>query len=667
MSLIVPSGHNEEGQAEWTARLPLLLFLAGALVLLLAFGLKAWRLAQVARSMQQYQVQATSLAEDGLLHVDPDIAEDLVMNFRRDVRVLNRELRPLVPLASRLGWVPRVGPVLEQSEAFMEMADSGSMAAAYSLRGLKPALQRLQADQDTDSDLLSQVMPILAAAQPDLFAAGASLDRFVTARSEIASLDPLPWRVRMLMELVDEKLYLAEQLQLLAVLPDVMGTDEPRTYLILAQNEDELRPTGGFISGAGLVTVEQGDILELTFQDANVIDDWHNKPYEFPPEPYYELMGLELFLFRDANFWPDFPISAEKAMELYQYGQDHAPDIDGVIAIDQQFVAMLLSATGPVAVPELETTIDQNNVVTNLRATWGPGEEESLSDWVLERKDFLGPLAQAIQLRLLDNFDTLDPLYLADTIHRAVRKKHLQIYVRDPFVAAVLDNIDYDGRLERPASGDYLMIVETNVGYNKVNPLIERSVRYDVEISEDSSATARLTISYVHTGHGNTEPCVQVLPYVLGITYDSLINQCYWNYLRVYVPGDISPIELQEHRLPMDVVPAGRGWQQEMSSTVEEVGTGSTITTAFVLSRGDRVSTTHIYESPRAATGEDARLYRLEVRKQQGLKPYPLTVQVTIPEGATVDSTSHPAAIDERQVTFEFELQTDQIIELIYR
>ena len=40
---------------------------------------------------------------------------------------------------------------------------------------------------------------------------------------------------------------------LLPDLPNLLGFNRPQTYLLLAQNNDELRATGGFITAIGLV------------------------------------------------------------------------------------------------------------------------------------------------------------------------------------------------------------------------------------------------------------------------------------------------------------------------------------------------------------------------------------------------------------------------------
>ena len=660
------TGQYQAGRHERLHRAPRLLLLAGILLLVAWLAFKTYRLARLARSFQQHQSMAQIIASDGLLNVDPHAAQQLVMDLRRDVVALDREVRPYLPAISWFGWVPRIGPLLAQSEPLLDMADAGSEAAAYSIRGLSPALQLLQSEREAGDELLPQLVPILQNAEADLFASSVALDRAIEARSRIDNLEALPWRLRSLLETIDGKLYLADYLKLLSVLPQLMGADGARTYLILAQNEDEIRPTGGFLTGAGLLTVDRGQIVKLAFQDGNVVDDWRNKPYDLPPDPLYHLMGLELFLFRDANFWPDFPTSAEQAIELFRYGQD-APPLDGAIAIDQRFVAMLLSVTGPVNDSQLETTVSSANVIDSLRDAWSVGEGESHREWVEQRKDFLGPLAQALRSRLLDSLDSIDPLFLAETMYRAAQEKHLQIYVHDSRVAAVLDEIDWDGRLELPESGDYLMVVDTNVGYNKANVVVESAISYKVELHDDGTGTAELSIAYTHTGRESSEPCEQIIPYTEGITYDALVNHCYWNYSRIYVPGPIVPIKLVDHQLQPEMLAVGRGWHEQGEIVIQDGAAQTIIADAFVLPQGEQINSDYTYKLPVVVSRDDINTYRLEVKKQPGIKPQPITVRIIIPEGASIVKSSPEATIDGRQVVFDQQLITDLSFEVSYR
>jgi hypothetical protein len=548
----------------------------------------------------------------------------------------------------------------------VEMADAGTEGAAYAVRGFKQALILLQSEEAGGEAFLSRLLPILQDAKPDLIQASAELERVVTARQEIGDVEALPWRVRTLLSMMDEKLYLAQEFKLLPVLPQLLAHEGRRTYLIMAQNEDEIRPTGGFITGAGLLTVEDGQILDLTFQDANVVDDWRNKPYDAPPEPLTQLMGLDLFLFRDANFWPDFPTSAERAMQLYSYGQNAAP-LDGVIAIDQTFVAMMVGVTGPISIPDLEMTVNRQNTIASLREAWGSDEEEAVQDWVATRKDFLGPLAQAMRVELLSNLRALDPLFLADTIHRAAAEKHLQIYVRDPQVAAVLHEVGWDGSIEAPASGDFLMVVDTNVGYNKVNPLIEQAITYDVQLAEDGTGTAALALRYRHTGDERDEPCSQDVSYGAGITYEALMQRCFWNYLRLYTPAGSRLLEGSEHRRPPGTFAFGEGWSGQAQTVENEAGL-ATFANFFVLPPGQSLTSSYRYALPQIATGETEKEYRLQVYKQAGQRPQPLEIQVTLPSRATLLETNPAATTVEGQtILFQTDLASNRRYTVSYR
>ncbi len=107
------------------------------------------------------------------------------------------------------------------------------------------------------------------------------------------------------------------------IMPEMFGQAGPRTYLILLENSDELRPTGGFISAVGHVQVSQGQLISMTAEDSYAIDDF-TKVYPDPPQPLLDYMGSEQWVFRDANWSPDFPTTALEAIQLYQVSRPEA-------------------------------------------------------------------------------------------------------------------------------------------------------------------------------------------------------------------------------------------------------------------------------------------------------------------------------------------------------
>jgi hypothetical protein len=647
-----------------------LIWLVLLLLLLAWLGYKTWRVLTLLRSLQARQPEIQALVGGGLTNMDPDRTEAAVLATTEDVGELAGHLRPFAFVAPLFGWLPKVGPLLSAAPHFVEMADAGSEAGAYAIQGLKPALVVLQAPNAEGASRLPGLIAVLDEAGPELAQAAAAMDRVVAARAEIGDPAELPWRVQTLLAETDPLLAFAhDALYLAPVLPEIMGQEGLRTYLIIAQNEDELRPTGGYISGAGLLIVDQGAIVNLSFEDANVIDDYHNKPYGFPPQPLYDFMGSELFLFRDANFWPDFPTSAESVMNLYTYGQ--GPALDGVIATDQAFLQMLLSAVGPLQVSELDQTLTSDNVINLLRSAWSIQEGQTANDWFESRKAFMGPMAAAIRNHLENNPGSIDVRAMARVLHTAVATKHLQIYMRDPDVAAVLYQLGWDGRLPNLAGQDTLMVVETSMGFNKSRPLVESSLAYHVTLAEEGGGQAQLDLSYEHQGQNSGLDCDQSSPYTGGLQYESLINECYWNYLRVYAPAGSQLIEASHHPAPPNWFISGRAWDGQ-ATTVSDDPSGLAVFTNFiVLPRASTLDASFTYRLPAAiiqAQSGGQQRYQLTVYKQAGLGPQPFELTVTLPPGTgLVSADPVPTLRDGQNVTFITTLDSNLDFVLIYR
>lgn len=644
------------------------LLLAGLLLLVIWLGWKAWRIGRSGLALLEHQEKAQTMLAGGWQQVDPDEAEALVYNLRHHVVILKEESALFMPIATRLGWLPRLGATLENAPQLMEMANAGTEAAAYLVRGLKPGFALLQAEEQ-DKPLLSGMVEVLETAGPDLAEAAGAMERVAAARDQIQREAELPGAIRELLAQFDQRRSLAlDGLKFAQVLPALMGADGPRAYLIIAQNQDELRATGGFISGVGTLRVDGGQIVSLDFLDANMVDNWQEKPYDFPPQPLYDLMALELFLFRDANYWPDFPTSAEQALTLYSYSQD-TPPLDGAIAIDQEFVSLLLRATGPVEVPELDIRLNHDNALQHMRQAWGAEEGQSVGDWIVNRKDFLAYMAGAIRNRLERDAGSLDMLLLADTMQQAVEQKHIQLYMRDPAVAAVLDEIGWDGRLENGPNQDMLLVVDTNVGYNKTNPLVTTSLEYDITLQEDGRAQATLQLHYAHGGPASGRPCVQGRDDVYGTggSYEELIQGCYFNYLRLYVPTGTTLQDATRHTAPAAAFFNGRGWDRP-AAIIDEHPALTTIENFFILPEGEEVVSTYHYQLPVVVSQQDGQQqYRLNLWPQAGAPARPVTVRVTLPAGATlVSATPTPTSTSGQTLTMEAVVESNMTMIVTY-
>lgn len=663
----------ESKPAITTAQITRFALLLGLATLLLWLGLKGCRVAQAASSLQAHQAGVETLLADGLTSIDPDAAETLVLGIRRDVVVLQRETAVFMPLAPYLGWLPRVGPLLEASPQLLEMADWGTRTAVFTYQGLHPALDILN-DNTRNTPTIPALVDQLAATQPDLIQAELALARVVAAREALPREEELPWRVRTLLAQADEWLLPGQRGLIMAqALPAILGHDQPRRYLILAQNEDELRATGGFLSGAGVLLVDQGQIVQIEFQDASRVDAWAEsgftlvKPYDFAPQPYQDFMGLQPFLFRDANFWPDFPTSAAVALDLYAYGQDDLTPFDGVIAIDQHFLQLLVEATGPLQLEDGQI-VHSRNLIQAMRDAWNERDEaDTALAWMQQRKDFLGSFSQALRQQLEEDLGDVDLLLLVQNMNQAGQGKHLQLYLRHMAqAAAVVDRVGWNGRLPNLPNQDTLMIVESNFGYNKVNSLIERSYDYRVDLDQ---LVATVDVAYTHLGQPDGEACDQTVNYTVEILYEELVNRCYWNFLRVYTPTGSGLLEASRHPAPASAFFNERAWSGEAYLLDDPSGL-TTIANFLLLAQGETAVVHTRYQLPPTVVQEidGTQVYQLNLHKQAGLPPQPLTVTITLPPGRTLlEVQPAPAQVNNGIITFDMMLDADLQFMVSYR
>ena len=646
-----------------------LLLLAGLLLLLLWFGLKGWRIYRASQSLLGRQAEAEAILANGATQANPDAVEALILGVRADVVVLRDETAVFLPFTPYLGWVPKVGPTLRVAPQLMTMADAGTETAVYAITGLKPALVALQSPPAPGSSRISDLTAVLHNAKPAMILAGRSFDRFVTARNQLGNTAALPWRLQTALVQMDELIPLGQiGLKLAPVLPNLLGAEGPRRYLIMAQNEDELRPSGGFITGAGLLTIDGGRIQEIAFQDANFVNDWNTKPYAPPPTPLYDFMGLDMFLFRDANFWPDFPASAQKALALYSYGQDVA-EPDGVIAIDQHFMKLLVEATGPIPIPDSGEVINQNNIIDTMRGARDIKEGQTLGEWILNRKAFLGVFANAIRNRIEQDFGSMDPVFLVRNMVTAVNEKHLQLYMKDEAITAVLRDLNWTGSLPQPSGSDFLMAVDTNMGYNKVNVYVSRSHRVDVALQPDGSSHNTVTLSYHNSVPADNAPCYQSVneEYKNAEAYLAVAEQCYWNYLRLYAPAGAQLTQATRHFIPGNTLLSGQDWQGQATASTEFAGL-TTFANFMLLGKGGTADSSYSYSVPNVVqTVNGQQQYRLEVWKQAGTLADPLTVNVTLPAGTHLtNATPVPTAVSDQTLTFTTTLDQNRAFVVVY-
>ncbi|MBL7198542.1 MAG: DUF4012 domain-containing protein [Anaerolineae bacterium] len=633
---------------------------ACVLLLLLAVIWMGSALARLRQAMSAVQADLDTLetlTAGGLHPVDPQEALALLRTTHRDLETLHAAGRPFLWMAPYLGWLPGYGPDIQAAPALLEIA-LGVASAGEKMAG---SLSFLLNEADVQEPP-GRAVTSLHEAKPQITSALLDIQDAQTARERLKGHELSP-RVQRWLDRLDRYLPLLEWgARAALVIPELLGVDEARTYLVLVQNEDELRATGGFISGVIRLTVEGGRVLELEFEDSYAVDDLR-QPYPDPPDPLREVMLSGLWLFRDSNWSPDFPTSAQAAIALYALGRDVRAD--GVVALDQHALVLLIEVLGPLEVEGQPEPITAQNVIQAMRQAWSPAGEID-TEWWQHRKDFMAAVLAAVSRRWSDKMDPDTLRLLGRAALQSLEQKHLLIYLEDADAAALASDLGWDGAL-RPSAGDYLMVVDANVGFNKANAVIKESIAYTVHLDEMDAPRVTLVVQHRHTIEKRRAPCLHEPRY--NLTYEQMMDRCYWDYLRVYAPLEARLIDATAHAISGQELLSGRPSPAQVMVGPPEAG-HNVFATLLLVGQAETLETRFEYTLAESIlrTRDGDTEYALLVQKQPGTQAIPLRVRILLPPGAQVkDSEPEPALLTSSELAYDLTLEQDRSLRIVLR
>ncbi len=382
----------------------------------------------------------------------------------------------------------------------------------------------------------------------------------------------------------------------LEVAPSALGVNGDKNYLLLFQNDKEIRSTGGFLTAFATLNVHNGKISATGSDDIYRLDErliqvcnqkvcGNIKPpaqiVKYLPEADGRLRGT--WSMRDSNTSPDVATSAAQFERLYSLlGQ--GINFDGIIFIDTQVVEDLISVTGPITVngTEYSAKTDQRcncpNVIYELEKY-----SEVAAAGANDRKAVLGELMQQILKNLL-GADTAKIPAFVETIVTLANEKHVLFYMHDQNTQAALAKLNWTGEI-KPYDGDYLAINDNNYAGGKSNLYVEQTVTQDISKTA-SGIDKKITIEYKNPQAFNT-----------------WLNAINLDYIRFYVPKGAKLVSSKGSRDPVN--------------TFEDLG--KTVFDGFIQVRPQNSVKLEIeYTVPIKVTGD----YKLLIQKQPGAKDF---------------------------------------------
>lgn len=387
-------------------------------------------------------------------------------------------------------------------------------------------------------------------------------------------------------------------------IPLLLGYSAPKTYLILFQNNTEMRPGGGFIGSYATVRLDKGKMEILAFEGTESIDARAPKNWKIePPKEMSEQLKVDRWYFRDSNWDPDFGISAKRALAFYAAeGGVAADDIDMVVAITPTVLESLMKRVGTVTVDGITFTPEDVTEKLEYEVEYGY-EKRGIS--FAQRKQIMLPFFHTLMDKLTIDLFTHPDQYLA-LARMLIEEKHIVAYSTDPGVAPLIKQFSAEGIVAQ-TTGDYLLWVDANLAALKTDHAMDRHMSYTVQKNADGIWQGRVSMTYTHTGQ-----------------FDWRTSR-YRSFARVYVPQGSVLREVREKgpqgnrdvAIPLDQITQGQAYGKQWFGYFT------------VIEPGDTESVDVIYDLPETVVSLlNSTSYQLLVQKQVGLPSTTLTLDL---------------------------------------
>jgi len=494
------------------------------------------------------------------------VASKDIKNVKEELELISNDLSSFQKTLKFFVWTkpfPLIGGYFKDVEAGTRAGIYGVDASLLAIDAIEPYADTIgfagpdsntaQSGEDTANDRIEFIIQTIEEILPKMDPIS---QKALLAKNELEKINtsryPKEFRGKAIRPLLEKGIDLAiegatlisKSKPLMQSAPYLLGINGTRTYLLLFQNDKELRPTGGFITAYSIADVTNGKFEPVSSSDIYDLDNRYT-PSITAPDPIIEYIKGPYTLnpklrLRDMNWSPDFKVS----MDMFSKEAEEAGigDIDGIIAVDTEVLVKILNVIGPIGVPgygNFSTEIDDRcncpNVIYELESfadvegpiVWSenePGKIVFAPKNYDNRKKIVGPLMNSILSNSLGQpKEKLPDLFKA--AWDSITQKHILVYLFDEEAQKGAEVFGMAGRIT-DYEWDYLHINDANLAGRKSNLYVTQEVTQDIEIKKDGTVEKTLTITYKNPQD-----------------HDGWLNSVLPNWTRVYVPKGAQLIE----------------------------------------------------------------------------------------------------------------------------
>ena len=441
------------------------------------------------------------------------------------------------------------------------------------------------------------------------------------------------------------------------ILPGLLGADGPRMYMFGMQNSAEQRGPGGALLQFKLMQIVDGKPELLKAEGGtiyNIDRDRQQISIPVPTDAWYVRGIPDAQRFGNANWSPDWPLSARLTLDYAQASDPDFPEVDGAFAVDPVLMQKLMPGVGQFHTQPKNMYITANRVLHLL----------------IYKAYASYPIPKYRRARLsevVDNFyehmvKPRHPTELAQGFGDALAEKHMQMWFADPEEQAFAELMNWDGAIEPARRSDYLYVVEQNVGGNKLDYFADNSISYNVQFDGNDAAVS--TTTTVENRVFLPQPI-----YPMGDSGKDIdTNGFHRPMLNVYVPQSAELRLANVEGTRLDNSPPGLVTWPAADRPAEHFEKGKRVwSTTLEIPPGTTGSFELGYVVPGVVrTVEGRKVYTLTIQRQPRVRPDRLVVGITLPEGA---SGIKARGFDRKGNVLEYDrpLKRDIVLEVSWR
>ncbi|MDD4937827.1 MAG: DUF4012 domain-containing protein [Candidatus Shapirobacteria bacterium] len=313
----------------------------------------------------------------------------------------------------------------------------------------------------------------------------------VEIRSNISKAQDIVSQVKTLIK--DDK-------PLLSKVSWLLGKDSPRKYLMIFQNDGELRPSGGFWTAYSTLTVNNGKVTPGVASNIYDLDDKINSRVPAPRLIKSYHINVPYLNLRDSNLSPDFPTDAQIFLEQYLKTTGGKGSFDGVIAIDTQLLVDMVKVLGKLDTRVGTFTADPDkrcdgcpSIIYDLQ--WMSGRPRDYIE--PNRKDFMNPLMSALLTNVMGS-EKSKMASLIQAFFKNINEKHIMTYFPDSEMQNIGNLANITGKIiDVDKNTDYFHLNDANFASAKSNIFITQKIKHNITI-KNGVAQHKISVTYIN-------------------------------------------------------------------------------------------------------------------------------------------------------------------------